>query len=167
VETKIPIYEHLHHNITSTLSTTWWCWGKEVSMYKLTIIALASLKKLTLLVGAPLIGNQTQSNIITKWSRICIRKKHCLFVLFVCYFFALVYLCFLFVHLHICFCLFEFFFAHSCLFQTKKQSMIFVFNKKWSMTWESSNAHHKQDFLACLIYAFLGNKHEKNDMERY
>jgi hypothetical protein len=72
-------------------------------------------------------------------------------------------LCFLFVRLHICFCLFEFFFAHSCLFQTKKQSSI----KSDQWLGESSNAHHKQDFLACLIYAFLGNKHEKNDKERY
>ncbi len=128
----------------------------------MTIIALDSLKKLTLLIWALLIGNQTQSSIITKWFHICIRKNNRLFVFFVCYFFAYVCLCFLFVRLHICFCLFEVLFAHSlCLFQTKKQSMIFVSNKKWSMTWESSNAHHKQDFLACLFMLSLETSMKK------
>ncbi len=76
--------------------------------------------------------------------------------------FSYVCLCFLFVCLHICFCLFEFLFAHSlCLFQTKKQSMIFVSNKKWSTTWESSNARHKQDFLAYLFMLSLETSMKK------
>jgi len=125
VETKIPIYELLHHNITSTLSTTWWCWGKEVSMYKLTIIALASLKKLTLLVWAPRIGNQTQSSIITKWSHIYIRKK-----LSICFFCVLLF----------CLCLFAFF---VCLLA---QLLLFVWVLVCSLVVFVSNQETKHDF---------------------
>jgi hypothetical protein len=57
----------------------------------------------------------------------------------------------LFVCLHSCFCLFEFLFAHSlCLFQTKKQSMIFVLKK--SDQWLGKVQMHITNKISWLAY---------------